>query len=237
MKTETAGMLPVEVYRALTNLVKRAPAGLDVIEVGGASGAATIAMAWGLRPSGGGHPRVVVVEKCEGGSRTSYGGWEENKARFERFVRRFGVDDRVVLYPHYLTLDRGPEVRALVRTGRLAGLMSDADGMVHRDLRLFGDLVDPKGFVVIDDYHPSRSPKHAVTFAVVNRLVEAGAFVPLDRIEDTLFGGPGSPVTPALHDECERIAQSVSRDCGVVFDERGMTPLDDPGRPGAGRAS
>lgn len=219
----TGGMLPLAVYRELTGLVRRGPAGLDIVEVGGASGTATIAMAWGLRDAGGSRPRVVVVEKCEGGTRTRYGGREANKARFERFVRRHGVGDRVVLHPHYLTIANGAEVRALVRTGRIAGLLCDADGMVHRDLHLFGDLIDPDGFVVIDDYHPMRSPKHAVTCAVVNRLVGAGAFRPVTRIRDTVIGKPGIGVSESLHRECESIVEEVCRRQGVILDARGLT--------------
>ncbi len=225
LMAKTSGLLPIEVYRELTDLVKRSPQGLDLIEVGGASGAATIAMSWGLQPSSTSASHVIVVEKCEGGSRTPYGGWEANKARFDRFMRRYKLQDRVILFPHNLTLDRGPEVRALLRTERIAGLLSDADGMVHRDLYLFGDLIDSNGFVVIDDYHPSLSPKHAVTYAVVNRLIEADAFRLTKCIHETLFGRPGSRVTESLYNECEQVAQSVCQGYGIVIDERGITPL------------
>lgn len=237
LKRVTGGLLPVEVYRALSVRVRRAPPGLDIIEVGGASGTATIAMASGLRPSGGHYPRVIVVEKCEGGSRSPYGGWEANKARFDRFVRRYGMQDRVVLFPHYLTPERGGEVRALVRTERLAGLLADADGMVHRDMHLFGDLIDRRGFVAIDDYHPSRSAKHAVTFAVVNRLIEAGALRPLERIRDTLICGPGSDVSEALFHQCDGIARAECERYGVLIDERGITPSGGRGVLGAGQVA
>jgi hypothetical protein len=228
LKVFTAGLLPLPVYRELTAVVAAAPRGRDIIEVGGAAGTATISMAWGLDPVPGGGGRIVVVEKCEGGTRTPYGGWEENRARFERFVRDYGVADRVILYPHYLTLENGAEVRSLVERRPLAGLLCDADGWVHRDLFLFGELLAADSFVVIDDYHPHFSPKHEVTFAVVNRLIEEGVFVPRKLVDETSFGAIGRPMTRELHDECEGIARNVCRRLGVVFDIRGMSPAEPP---------
>lgn len=228
LKFFTEGLLPVAVYRELSALVAAAPRGRDIIEVGGAAGTATISMAWGLGSAAAGGGRIIVVEKCEGGTRTPYGGWEENRARFERFIRDYGVADRVILYPHYLTLENGAEVRALVERRPLAGLMCDADGWVHRDLFLFGELLAGDSFVVIDDYDPHCSPKHEVTFAVVNHLLGEGIVVPGKLVGETWFGRFGRPMTRQLHDECERIALEVCRRLGVVFDIRGMSPAEPP---------
>jgi hypothetical protein len=139
------------------------------------------------------------------------------------------VDRQVVLYPHYLTRHNGAEVRALLRTEKIAGLMCDADGMVHRDILLFGDLIAPGGFLVIDDYHKSHSPKHEITFAVVNHLIEAGVFLPTRLVDDTFFGGLGNTLGEPLYQECDAIAQGVCKRLGVVFDIRGMSSVSTDG--------
>lgn len=224
MAIMTDGLLSNEVYRELTAIVRNGPSGRDILEIGGASGSATIAMAWGLRPALGSTPRIVVVEKCEGGTRTRYGGRETNLSRFEQFTRSYARAADIILYPHYLTLANGSEVRALVKSSPLAGIMCDADGMVHRDLFLFSDLLCRDSFIVIDDYHPHHSPKHEVTFCVVNRLLEAGVFMPRKLIDGTFFGSFGRTLSESLYHECEELVQAICRRLGVAFDVRGITP-------------
>lgn len=224
MARTTEGLLSVPVYRELTAVVSHGPRGRDIIEIGGAGGSATIAMAWGVHRCATHATRIVVVEKCEGGTRTQYGNWETNRARFERFVRSYTRQTDVVLYPHYLTLENGNEVRSLVKHTPLAGMVSDADGMVHRDLFLFGDLLSSDSFVVIDDYHPHHSPKHEITFGIVNRLITAGVFIPRKLIDGTFFGTFGHAMPKSLYVECEAFAQATCQRLGVIFDARGITP-------------
>jgi hypothetical protein len=224
MAMATEGLLSVNVYRELTAVVSHGPRGRDIIEIGGAGGSATIAMAWGLNRCTTPCPRIVVVEKCEGGTRTQYGNWETNRARFERFVRSYARQRDVILFPHYLTLENGSEVRSLVKHTPLAGIMADADGMVHRDLFLFGELLSSDSFVVIDDYHPHHSPKHEITFGLVNRLLTAGVFIPRKLIDGTFFGTFGRAMPRSLYAECEEFAQATCRRLNVVFDARGITP-------------
>lgn len=224
MAMATEGLLSIPVYEELTAIASNSPQGRDILEIGGAGGSATIAMAWGLTNHVASAARIVVVEKCEGGTRTQYGDYESNRARFERFVQLYADSEKVTLYPHYLTLANGSEVRSLVKNTPLAGIVSDADGMVHRDLLLFSDLLRPDSFMVIDDYHPHFSPKHEVTFGIVNRLLDAGVFIPRKLIDGTFFGTFGRPLTQSLYNDCERFVQASCNRLGVTFDARGITP-------------
>jgi hypothetical protein len=194
------------------------------VEVGGASGAATIAIALSLRERRA-KGRIVVVEKFEGGTRIPYGGHAENLARFWGFLRLYRVDQYVRLWDGYLTEETAPEVRALVATPRLSGLLLDADGCIHRDLRAFWDLIDPETKLFIDDVHPTLSVKHELTFRLVTRLVEQGWLEVRERIENTVVArrcasaGPGFPWP-----ECQAIYTDFCREKGIRFGPEGISP-------------
>ncbi len=186
LKLETNGLLPVEVYRHLYEEAKALPFG-DVVEIGGAGGAASIALAWGLA-DGGSSSRVVVVEKCEGGSRDRYGDYATNLERLESHLRRYGVSDRVSLFTRRLTFENGADVLAEVRTPTLSALCCDADGRIHRDFHFFWPRLMPGGLIVVDDYHETHSRKHAVTWNLLNQLMEWGLFEPTKLVNATYFG-------------------------------------------------
>ena len=76
LKTETKGMLSLKVYQRLYDLVCKLP-DLDIVEVGGASGTGSIAIATAMRDSGKKN-KLIAIEKCEGGSRIEEGSYSEN---------------------------------------------------------------------------------------------------------------------------------------------------------------
>ena len=133
LKEKTGGMPHPTVYRRLYRLAREG-LDLDIVEIGGAGGAGSIALAKGQSDAGK-RGRVIVVEKCEGGSRTLYGDYTDNKACLERHFERFRVRDRIRLFPHSLTEETGPEVKKLIEIPQIAALVHDADGRIDRDLK------------------------------------------------------------------------------------------------------
>jgi hypothetical protein len=210
----TKGMLSPAVYKMIHDRASAAP-DLDTIEVGGANGSASIAFAWAKIETGKASSHIVV-EKFEGGSLRRYGGFEDNLDRFNRNVAQFGAEGRIKLFPQHLTRENGPEVLSLVGTGQIAGFMSDADGRIDRDFALFLPFIHPDGFIVIDDYHPTSSWKHALTYRLLNRFVEWKLFIVDATRKGTVFGRPAPEadidrLNPA---ECAEIVESVRVDFG-----------------------
>jgi hypothetical protein len=212
LQRATDGMLSPAVYKMIHERVRAAP-DLDTIEIGGANGSASIVAAWG-KIDGGKASRHIVVERCEGGSRGRYGSYEDNLARFHRHLELFGAKAKVTLYPHYLTMENGPEVVDLVTTDRIGGFISDADGRIDRDFSLFLPLVHRDGFIIVDDYHPTASWKHALTWRLLNRFAEWDLFV-FDQVRGgTAFGRPHPEADVARLDlaACADIVRSVHAD-------------------------
>jgi hypothetical protein len=223
LQQETDGLLPVAAYQALYEAFRTSP-DLDIVEVGGASGAATIAIALSLRERRA-KGRIVVVEKFEGGTRTPYGGHAENLARFWSFLRLYRVDQYVRLWDGYMTEENASQVRGLVATPRLAGLLLDADGCIHRDLKALWDLISPDTEVFIDDVHPSLSVKHELTFRLVSRLVEKGWLEVRQRIGHTVIARrPSSAGADFPWPECQDIYLDFCREKGIRFGPEGITP-------------
>jgi predicted O-methyltransferase YrrM len=222
LRLETGGLLDVAVYQHLFNVLKAAE-DLDVIEVGGAAGTATISMGWGMKASGK-RSKIIVIEKCVGGTRDQFGGYQSNLDRFHRFTKAFGVEKRVKLYPHYLTLENGPDVLRLVSTEQLSAIFLDADGYIHRDFYIFWPRLVPRGHIIIDDYHPSLSPKHALTYRLLNRIMEWGLFEPVQIVGTTYFGLKPQEARFESLDlrEAEKIVADTCDEFQVVFDKFGL---------------
>jgi hypothetical protein len=211
----TEGLLSPAAYKHIHERMRSAP-DLDSIEIGGASGSASIAIAWAKMETGQ-SSKHIVVEKCEGGSRDKYGGFEDNLARFNRHLAEFGAAGKVEIFPHYLTPDNGQQVKDLVTTGQIGGLMCDADGRLDRDFALFLPLVHPQGPIIIDDYHPSRTWKHAMTWRLLNQFIEWKLFVLEERAHGMAFGRPHQEADVARIDPdvCADIIDSVRTDFRV----------------------
>lgn len=221
LKQAAGGMLEPAVYHRLYDEV-RALRDLDVLEIGGGAGAGTIAIAWAMRDSGKGS-KLVVVEKCEGGSRVQFGGRAENLRRLEAHLERFGAAARTVLYPHELRFENGAEVRALLGTPEIAALVHDADGRIDRDFHLFWPLVVPGGLIVVDDFddvpefkppsarYPDGGTKSLLTFRLLTQFIEWGLFEPTRKVRSTMFGRkpPGGDFARLDLEACERIRAEV----------------------------
>jgi hypothetical protein len=191
-------LLSPEVYREIFRSLE-AVHGLDCVEIGGAAGAGSIAAAWGLS-NGENDAHLIVVEKCEGGSRAAFGGRNENLERIESNFRTFGVHNKIKLFPHELTWDNREEVLALVDTPKIGALILDADGRIDRDFRIFWPRLEVHAPIIIDDYKnepefcprskimPDGGIKKVLTYRLVNQFSRWGLFK-LDRaMGSTLFG-------------------------------------------------
>lgn len=212
LQRDTEGLLTPAVYKLIYERIRAAP-DLDTIEIGGAGGSASIAVAWAKIESKQ-KSKHIVVEKLEGGSRIRYGGFEENLTRFQRHLAQFGAAERVRLFSEYLTLNNGPQVAAMIETGKIAALLSDADGRIDRDFTLFLPLLHPEGVIVIDDYHPTRSWKHALTYRLLNQFESWKLFVMDETVDRTAFGRPHPEADLSRLDPraCAEIVESVRRD-------------------------
>lgn len=236
LKADAKGMLHPKVYRELYLLARDLP-DQDIVEIGGAAGAGSIALALGIKESGK-QSRVIVAEKLEGGSRLDFGDRAENQRIIEDNFRKFGVLDQIRLFPHEVTLENGGEVAALVRSGTISALIHDADGRVDRDFFLFWPLLRDGGAIVIDDYadtpekfrpvtprHPAGGIKAVVTYRLTNLMIEWGLLRSNQVIGNTLFG-----VKPAAADfsrldllACKRAIAEVERERDAVLASRAGT--------------
>jgi len=225
LQWDTEGLLPAEVYEEIYSTFSKRIAN-DVIEIGGAGGSASIAICWGLRHANS-PAKLIVVEKCEGGTRTKYGGFESNLERYWRAVESHGVKEQIDLFTEYLTLENGAEVLKKVTTKKIGGLMIDADGHIHRDFALFWERLQPESPIVIDDYHESLSPKHALTYELLNKFIEWKLIRKQKILGGTFFGLKGDESAFDNFDwaECVAITAKVCDDWKVEFDCTGIQQI------------
>jgi predicted O-methyltransferase YrrM len=148
IKWRCNGMLHERVYEAIYEAAASAGEGV-FLEVGTAHAAATVCLALGKR-HGKYVPddKIYSVEKIIGGSRSRYGGVEENLAIIRDNLSHFGVDEQVELL-----IGDVEQVANLVPAAQgISLLMLDADGHIDRDFFLFYNSVNPGGRIIIDDY-------------------------------------------------------------------------------------
>jgi predicted O-methyltransferase YrrM len=186
LKQQTNGMLNPMIYRKMYNLIYKLP-DLDIVEIGGAAGSASIAMGLALKESGK-SSHLLVIERCEGGSRVKYGGYQDNYKIITENFRRFDVEEKIILYPHEITLDTGKEAISFIKTTEIAAFLHDADGRLDRDFFLFWPLLRPGGLIIIDDYAKQGSYKHVITYDLLNQIIEWKLFNPAFKIRNTIFG-------------------------------------------------
>ena len=198
LKTDANGMLQPGVYKRMYNLVCKLP-DLDMIEVGGASGAGSIAIALAIKESGK-KSKLIVIEKCEGGSRIKTGDHQDNLDLLRKNFQKFGVEDNIVLFPHEVTFQNGEKVTSLIKTPKITALIHDADGRIDRDFYLFWPMLKPGGLIIVDDYanqgkylqisdrHPTGGMKCLLTYRLLNQIREWGLFKTTYKKGKTVFG-------------------------------------------------
>lgn len=202
------GMLGTRTYERIYREALTLP-DLDFLEIGAAGGAATVALGWAYRDSRK-KSGLVVVEKGEGGSRAKFGDKSTNLARLLHNLRQFGVADRVRLFSELLTPENGDQLAELIQTEKLAGMMLDADGRIHRDFGLFWDRLIVGGLIVVDDYHDSLSRKHERTYRLLNQLIDWGYFEPIELVGNTYLGRkPAGTPRPLDLAGCNEIVELV----------------------------
>jgi len=188
LREYTGGLLRPIVYREIHRTARKT--GGTFLEVGAASGAASIALAWGAG-------RLIIVEHFEGNSGSFWdrefpgASHSDNMNQLTRNLAHYGVLEKVTIYPHRFTDENAPEVLKLLGDAPLDGFMHDADGRLDRDFFWLWPRLVPGGTIIIDDYPESGDtdhPKKRRTFRMLNRIKEWGLFEEKKRLHDTVFG-------------------------------------------------
>ena len=224
LKHITHGMLAPEVYRLIYREVRKAEE-LDFVEVGGALGSASIAIAWAMAERRM-QSSLVVVEKLEGGSRSRVGDRQANLTALESNLDRFGVRDRIRLFTDGLTFDNADALLSMVSTDRIGGMMLDADGQLHRDFWMLGPRLAPGGPIIIDDYEDVAKYKHRLTKRLVDLLIEWGLLDAREVVGKTLFGRFPVDADMSRFDlvRCHEVACEVGREFGRPEPVGAMVP-------------
>lgn len=197
LKARTNGMLTVEIYRAIYNRAAVLP-DMPFVEIGAASGTATIAIASAYDRTGK-RSKILAVEKCHGGSRRQYGGYTENLAILKRNLSQYGVSDKVVLFTGNLYHETASSLLEMVENQAIAGFMHDADGRLDRDFALFWPRTIDGGVIIVDDCPAELDLEHlirtrgssgrkfymaAVAWAIIR---DAGLVDRIERMGTTIF--------------------------------------------------
>ncbi|TDW59272.1 methyltransferase family protein [Novosphingobium sp. PhB55] len=210
-------MLAAHVYERIYKVGLR---GGTIVEVGTAMGAATVALALGLKASGKpGH--VFSFDPMTGGPRRSINTTPERLGRIEENLSRYGVRDFVTVTPR----DLYDGFSALPKDEKISVLMLDADGRIDRDLATLRGRLAADCFLIIDDVADLvRVKRHNKTYRVdskmrlswllTNMLIEKGRLSPGERLINTYFGasiGEGPIISPgeALEVYRELVFQSA----------------------------
>lgn len=224
IKERTDGLLTA---RAYSEIYRTALSGndLDIIDIGAAGGGVSIACALAQRDRGW-TSSVIAIEKCEGGSRTQIGDFQDNLMFLNDNLRHFGVHDRVRIFPQHLTDDNLDELMRLVRTPRIAGFVHDADGRIDRDFLLFWPRLVDGGFIIIDDYvfqrnfkpvsdrYPAGGTKKLLTYRLLNQFREWGLMQVDGRLGPVAFGHKPANGDFSSFDVgvCDRIRNEVQKE-------------------------
>lgn len=218
---EANGLLPLSVYKALWECVAQAP-GPNVVEVGTAHGAATIALALGARNAGV-KVRIHTIDLLGGkfSSRARYGSVNQNKEIVLQNFARAEVAECISLFvgstDEFVASGQCPD--------RIDLLMLDADGRIDRDFLHFYNLLSPDAIIVIDDVDrgvylsathdgtPYVDLKHRITSLLLQAL-ESHGFLRVEKtIHNTAFSRRGK--RQMVDQEFSRLALSCYRE--LVF--------------------
>ena len=195
LRSEAGGMLSEAVYERLYGEAGACGGG-NLVEIGTAQGAATIALALGARASG--KPfRIFTADPFDRGSRLEVGSVAQNLELVRDGFASFGVADVI----HVIVGGSANVLNAL--DGEISLLLIDADGQVDRDIFLLFDRLARDGIVIIDDIDnrvhllPSATgvmldQKHRLSHLLTTRMCEMGLLLETDRLGQTAFYRKGS---------------------------------------------
>lgn len=185
------GMLAPQVYARIYETAQR---GGLIVEVGTALGAATVALALGLKHSGRpGH--VFTFDPMTGGPRRSVGSAEKRIARIRHNLAHYGVADLVTITPRDL-----PSGLSALPDGQVVSvLMLDADGRIDRDLEtLHGRLAHDCSLIIDDVADLVRVKRRGAVYRIdskmrlswllTNKLIASGSVSAGQQLVDTYFG-------------------------------------------------
>ncbi len=187
-------MLTPEVYEAIYQCAVSIPGG-NLVEIGAAHGAATVALAHGLRQSGLGG-KVYCFETGNPMEHAAYA--RSNKGNLKILAERlrdFQVESLVATVSKHIS-EAKTEVDEIYEA-RIGLLMIDADGVLDRDLRLFYNALLPGAMVIIDDYGRKKDPcgkgynplgKEYSTYRFVNFFLKKGLLERSKVLGKTFFG-------------------------------------------------
>jgi predicted O-methyltransferase YrrM len=175
MKAADCSMLGIDAIIMLYHCAKVSVG--DILEIGGYTGGATIAMAMGVRDSGA-ERKIISIER---GCRVDHPriGTKDSFKDLRKNLKRFGFFDQVTLI-NGRSFD--PETIAMMRqllSQRSIGLfVFDADANVRRDIDCYSDRFADRCWIVIDDYLGG-ADKSGKLRMQVDELVGAGRLEPL----------------------------------------------------------
>jgi len=168
-----ASMLHIEVLLLIYHFA-RFSAG-NILEIGPYVGGSTIAAAFGARDSG---TRKTIVSIEAGGRLKHFRLSSRNIIKdLRKNLARFGVAEEVSLI-NRRSFDEATisEVRQRLSGGAVGLFVFDADNNVRRDLDSYGELLNDRCWVVIDDYF---GPAKAASLREqVDVLVSEGRLLP-----------------------------------------------------------
>ena len=220
------------VYDALFDAVA-AEGPRQILEIGTAHGAGTIALALGAA-SARHDTRITTVDTLQAlpdipSSRARYGGPAENELLVRDTFRKAGVEDRVSLH-----VGRSDGFAAALPEGfGVDMLVLDADGRVDRDLALFGPYLSKGAAVIVDDIDGKVSAalqggrlaidlKHVIAQKLTTRLVEDGFLRLEKRVVDTAFFRADDP---ASWDYTAMSRRAIECYRELIFLETGISPM------------
>jgi len=224
IKSSCNGMLRSYTYKKIHDEILKL-AEHDIVEIGAAHGAITVAVGRALKERES-SSRIVVVEKFEGGSRSEFGNKDKNKNKFLTNIKRYGLEQYVKLFPEHLEFDNADEVKNMINGKKISALIHDADGRVDRDFFLFYPMLIDGGLVVIDDYedkkkyvpvsnrYPRGGVKAQMTYRLVKQFLNWELIREKYKVDNTLFcikNGKFSFDKSKL-EKCKRIIDNLKRE-------------------------
>ncbi|MDH3666967.1 MAG: hypothetical protein OEN23_08550 [Paracoccaceae bacterium] len=194
MRLDVGGMLDPKVYHELYLSARQSAH--NILEIGTARGAATVALGLGALDGGHENVRVATVEKLGESYTERYGTPEDYRARLYGAFERYGVAERIdVHFGAARAIVSDPVIEA-----GLGLMFLDADGALDRDFSDFYGALVPGAAIIIDDYGTDRATlyinpteikidqKHRLTKLLVHYFEEKGVLRKDQVVKETYFG-------------------------------------------------